>query len=107
MYLNPDKSNPIYLLTGISAEWLFQKKWLITDYTLNNYYYDPSSIKNLQLKLSGGVGIHFKNDINAVIKFSQGISPIYQKNNLNKFKQEYSAGLLIPLQHPIHKAITK
>jgi hypothetical protein len=107
MYLNPDKANPIYLLTGISAEWLFQKKWLITDYTLNNYYYDPSSIKNLQLKLSGGVGIQFKNDINAVIKFSQGISPVYQKNNLNQFKQEYSAGLLIPLQHPIHKAITK
>jgi len=107
MYLNPDKANPIYLLTGISAEWLFQKKWLITDYTMNNYYYDPSSIKNLQLKLSGGVGIQFKNDINAVIKISQGISPVYQKNNLNQFKQEYSAGLLIPLQHPIHKAITK
>lgn len=107
MYLNPEKANPIYLLTGISAEWLFQKKWLITDYTLNNYYYDPSSIKNLQLKLTGGVGIQFKNEINAVIKFSQGISPIYQKNNLNQFKQEYSAGLLIPLQHPIHKAITK
>lgn len=95
--LNPKSKNKFYIQGGVSLDWLFAKKWLITDTQLNSYYYQPSLIKNFQMNASIGMGIHLANDIQFIIKVDQGISPFYRFNNKTNYKQQISAQLLFPL----------
>ena len=95
--LNPKSKNKFYLQGGVSLDWLFAKKWLITDNQLNAYYYQPSLIKNFQMNASIGMGIHFANDIQFIVKVDQGISSFYTFNNKTNYKQQISAQLLFPL----------
>ena len=101
--LNPKSKNKIYLQGGISMEWLFAKKWLIPNNQLTAYYYESSLIKNFQVNASLGIGIHFANNIQFIIKSDQGISSFYQLNNKANYKQQISAQLLFPLHLSLKK----
>lgn len=102
-YINAKHNKNWYFFTGINTEFLLFNNWLIADNTRQLYFYNTSFIKKFQLTTTFGVGIQFKNNIHATLAIEQGLTPLYQFNNTNYFKQYFSAQIQFPIKYSAKK----
>lgn len=102
-YINAIHNKNWYFFTGINTEFLLFNNWLIADNTRQLYFYNASLIKKFQLTTTFGLGIQFKNNVHATIEIEQGITPLYQFNNTNYFKQYFSAQIQFPIKYSAKK----